>query len=255
MKFTNMIRVLFFVGAILYIPHLVTAKESIRMCLLEAPPLMTKTMENYGCQAAIVTEAFKCAGVEVEYFFVEPAGAIERAKRGVNFDALVGWVWSQEREKFFYYSDPIFKAPLVFFHLKTFPFSWEAYDDLEGIPIGTINKNFYGTEFHKAQNAGKLEVQEVPQIKLNFDKLLYKRISLFPYNLFCGYYYIQKEYNPQKAGLFVHNPKPLKTSVYHVLFSKKIKKNKLLVELFNKGLFQIKQNGMYDELIKECLME
>ncbi len=250
MKFNCLFWLLFFWSAIT--PHPISAKESIRMCLLEAPPLMTKTKGNYGCESAIVTEAFKCVGVDIKYFFVEPAGAIERTKHGVNFDALVGWVRSEDREEFFYFSEPIFEIPLVFFHLKTFPFTWESYDDLKGIPIGTIGKNFYGTEFQNALNAGKLTVQEVSQIKLNFDKLLYKRISLFPYNLLCGYFYIQKKYERQNAGLFTHHSKPLKTSVYHVLFSKKIKKNKRMVELFNKGLSQIKKCGKYDKLMKPC---
>ncbi len=254
MKIIKILPFLFFCYILMFSP-LSLATESIRLALTETPPLMSKEMENYGCESEIVTSAFKVVNIETHYLFIYPEGAFERTKSGENFDALVGWVWSKEREEFFYYSDPIFENPLVFFYLKSFSFNWESYDDLKGIPIGIVEKNYYGPEFHKAINDGILIVDEVSNNLLNFNKLLYKRIKLYPFNLLCGYYYIQKEYKPQEASLFIHHPKPLKVSVYHVLFSKAIKKNKSMVELFNKGLHQIKENGQYDELIKKYKFE
>ncbi len=252
MQKAKVFRFLVFLFFVILSPQFISAEEFIRMALVEFPPLMSKKMENYGCETAIVSAAFKSVNIETQYSFIEPAGAFERTKRGLNFDALVGWVWSKEREEFFYYSDPILEVPLVFFHLKTYSFDWGSYNDLRRIPIGIVTKNFYGIEFHKALNAGNIEVQKVPRDKLNFGKLLYKRIKLLPYNLLCGYFVIQTEYGTQKARLFTHHPKPLKVSEYHVLFSKANKKKKSIVELFNKGLHQIKESGKYDELMEKC---
>ncbi len=236
---------------ILIVPFLSLATEPIRLVLTESPPLMSKEIETYGCETEIVTAAFKSVNIETNIFFSAVAGAYERTKRGANFDALVGWVWSKEREKYFYYSDPILEVPLVFFHLKSFSFDWASYEDLKGIPIGIVVKNYYGTEFHEALSAGILEVEAVSNNQLNFHKLFYKRIKLFPYNLLGGYYFIQTEFGAQKAKLFTHHSKPLKTSVYHVLFSKAIKRNKSMVALFNKGLQQIKESGKYNEIIEK----
>ena len=82
-------------------------------------------MKGYGIEPAIVTLAFKHAKIEVEYDMFPPARTYKAAEEGIH-DGTVGWVWSEERERSFYYSEPIFKAPLVMFHLKEFAFDWET---------------------------------------------------------------------------------------------------------------------------------
>ncbi len=53
------------------------------MALVEAPPLMSKTMENFGCKPVIVDAAFKNVNINTEYTFLEPAGVYERTRKGV----------------------------------------------------------------------------------------------------------------------------------------------------------------------------
>jgi len=207
-------------------------------------------MKGYGIQPTIVKAAFKKMNVDVVYVFLPVARSIETVEFG-EYDAAVGWVWSEKREKIFHFSDPILESPLVFFHLKSFSFDWETWDDLTGIPIGTIYKAFYGPPFHEALDAGKLIVQKVSKDELNFDKLLYKRIKLFPTNFYVGYAFIRRKYDLQTANLFTHHPRPLKISVYHVLFSKAVKGNKSMMELFNQGLRQLKESGEYKKILEE----
>ncbi len=169
-------------------------------------------------------------------------------RRG-QYDALVGWVWTKERETIFYYSDAIFEAPLVFFHHKKFNFEWQTMRDLKGITIGTVLKNYYGPEFQKASDAGILTIQPVAMEKFNFRKLLAHRIKLFPLNQYSGYYILKNDYPPEEAAKIIHHPSPLKTSVYHVLFSKALSTNKRLVESFNKGLRQLRKSGEYEKIL------
>ena len=209
---------------------------------------MSKDLNNGGVVIAIVQAACKNAGIEIDCRFLPPARAFEMTKKG-KYDALVGWVWSKEREKVFYYSDSIFEAPLVFFHHKKFNFDWKTMEDLKGVAIGTVLKKYYGPEFQAASDSGTLNIQAVAMEKFNFRKLLGNRIKLFPLNLYSGYYIINQDYPPAEAVQITHHPQPLKTSVYHVLFSKAVPKNKGIAEKFDRGLRQLKESGEYENIL------
>lgn len=226
------------------------AADKVRLALIEYAPLMGENVKGYGIEPAIVTAAFKQVNINVEYDFFPPVRSIKLAKEGM-YDGIVGLVWSEEREQSFYYSDPIFEAPLLLFHLKDFAFEWETVDDLKGIPIGITAKNYYGPVFHEALDAGKLAIDEASKDAIQFDKLLRHRIKLFPMNVYTGYYMIREQYDSQTAALFTHHPRPLKTSVYHVLFSRTVEENVARVDLFNQGLRQLQASGEYDRIIEE----
>lgn len=235
---------------LIFLPGVGQAGNKVRLALMEYPPLIGKKLGGNGIEPVIVTAAFKRVNVDVEYVFFPPARTYQAAEEGV-YDGTLGWVWSEEREKSFDYSDPIFQAPLLLFHLKEFDFDWQTIDDLRGIPIGITAKNYYGPEFHQAMDAGILTTDEASKDVIQYDKLLRHRIKLYPMNIHTGYYLIKEQFTPEQAALFTHHPRPLKTSVYHVLFSKAVKENGSMVEQFNQGLRQLKESGEYDRIIEE----
>ncbi len=252
-KIANSIVLLCVVLCIAMFPAAIRAADPIRIGITESPPLTTAEREDYGIVPAIVTAAFKKVNTEAEYRVFPSARAFEIAKRG-EVDATCAWVWSEEREKFFHYSEPIFKGPLVFFHLKSFKFDWETMDDVKGIQIGIVARNYYGPDFHEALDAGKLEFQEVFKKHLNLHKLMGGRIKLVPLNLYMGYDMAKKDFTPEKMEQLTHHPKPLKTSVYHLLFSKALAESESMVKLFNQGLQQLKGSGEYDKLLKDSTL-
>jgi len=230
------------------------AADNVRLTLIEYAPLMGAHVKGYGIEPAIVTAACRQVGLDVEYDVFSPAGSIKLAKEG-GYDGIVGLVWSEEREQSFYYSEPIFEAPLQLFHLKEFAFDWETMDDLKGIPIGITAKNYYGSAFQEALDTGNLTTDVANKDIIQFEKLLRHRIKLFPMNMFTGYYMINEQYDPQTAALFTHHPRPLKVSIYHVLFSRAVEENAARLELFNQGLQQLRASGEYDRIIEEYKRE
>jgi len=155
--------------------------DKVLFALMEYAPLIGEKLNGYGIEPAIVTAAFKKVNVDVEYVFSPPARTYIAAEEGV-YDGTVGWIWSEEREKSFYYSEPIFEASLVLFHLKEFKFDWEMMDDLKGIPIGITAKNYYVPEFHEALDAGTLAVNVASKDSIQFEKLLRHCIKIYPIN-------------------------------------------------------------------------
>ncbi len=231
------------------LPTVLLAADNIQLSLMEYAPLMGEKLKGYGIEPAVVTAAFKKVNVDVKYDFFPPKRTFQAAKDGV-YDGTVGWVRSEEREKSFYYSEAIFQAPLLLFHLKEFRFDWETIDDLRGVLIGITANHYYGPAFQNALDAGNLIVDVASKDTLQFDKLLRHRIKINPMNLYTGYYMIQEKFTPEKAAIFTHHPRPLKTSVYHVLFPRKVKESAARVDLFNEGLQQLKDSGEYDKIIE-----
>ncbi|MCP4023227.1 MAG: amino acid ABC transporter substrate-binding protein [Desulfobacteraceae bacterium] len=224
------------------------AADTITFSLIESPPFTTDTMEKKGIEPEIVSAVFKNMGMDANYKFLPAARVYETAKAGKSA-GIVGWVWSEERAKSFYYTDEIMRAPLVFFHLKTFDFGWQTMDDLKEIPIGTVLKNYYGPKFHQAADTKKISIYEIRNEKTAYKTLLGGRIKLLPVNQYVGYGSVKESFGQKAVEKITHHPRPLKTSVYHLLLSKSYPGNDALVKRFNQGLSAIKKSREYDKII------
>ena len=139
----------------------------------------------------------------------------------------------------------------VFFHLKSNPFQWQSYDDLKGINIGATIGYFYGNDFKKAVNDGKIIVDYAPNDELNFKKLVAERFSLFVANYITGYAIAQKALAPEEFSKITHSTRSVsKPSNHYVLFAKNVRGARLC-QLFNKGLKKLKENGKLKQYLEK----
>ncbi|MCP4687520.1 MAG: amino acid ABC transporter substrate-binding protein, partial [Desulfobacterales bacterium] len=118
MHFTRKILLLLF---LLCFASVGFAEETITLTNGEWPPYMSERLEHHGVVSRIVVEAFALEGVRVEYSFFPWIRALSLAKAGA-FDGSVVWWKTPEREKDFFFSDPVLDVRYVFFHLKSNPF-------------------------------------------------------------------------------------------------------------------------------------
>ena len=226
------------------------AEETIRLTNGEWKPYQSKTLKYYGVASRIVTEAFALEGVKVEYKFRPWKRAFIEAKLG-KFDGSLIWAKVAQREKNFYFSDVVIIGRSTFFHLKSYPFNWETFDDLQGLEVGgTLG---YSYAFDEGEWKGKFKISRVPKDEQNFAKLLRKRIQIVPVDLNVGYLILHEQFKPEEVQLITHHPKAYFSSSYHLILSKKVKRNKLLIKKFNKGLIRLRESGKYDQFITESL--
>lgn len=226
------------------------AEEKIRIAVGEWPPFISEDLKHYGFAARIITEAFACEGIKVEYDFFPWARSMYYAKNG-TFDGTAIWSRKPEREQDFYFSDQVLSTKWVFFHRKDFTFDWKTIDDLKNIPIGATIAYVYGEGFEEAERSGKIDVDRAPHDELNFRKLLAGRIKLFPQEIEAGYAQMQKIFKPEEKEQITHHAKPFKDDPHYLLLSNKLQNNQRLMELFNKGLKKLKDSGKIDQYIKE----
>ncbi|NNG01264.1 MAG: transporter substrate-binding domain-containing protein [Desulfobacteraceae bacterium] len=226
------------------------ADETIRLAGGEWPPYQSRHLKYDGVVSRIVTEAFALGGIKVEYGYFPWKRSYTLAEIG-EWDGTLAWFDLPERRKDFYISDPVIDTQYVFFHRKGMAFDWKDISDLKNLRIGGTLGYDYGKAFQSAEKDGKIRIIRKPSEEENLIRLYNDKIQIFPCDVEVGYYIIREKFGPDKIDLFTHHPKPLKVAPHHVLLSKKIKRNKQLVEIFNKGLKQLKASGKYDQYLDE----
>jgi len=228
----------------------VSAEETVRITNGEWPPYLSEQLPFNGVASRIVTEAFALEGVRVEYGFFPWKRSLALAEMG-EWDGSAVWFRSPEREESFYLSDPVILSSYVFFHLKNYLFDWRTMDDLREIRIGATLGYNYGEAFEAAEKAGAINVDRCASDELNLQKLLRDRFKIFPVDMEVGYAMLHKQFKPETVSLFTNHPRPLRQESLYLLLSKKLERNKRLIELFNRGLQKLKESGRIEEFQEE----
>ncbi len=223
--------------------------DTIRLTNGEWPPYLSERLPHYGIASRITTAAFELSGIQVQYGFFLWKRAYDQAKVG-RWDGSIGWSKNKEREQHFYISDPIFKFDYVFFHLRSFDFDWQTLDDLADISVGGTLSYNYGDAVHHAEANGTLKLHRVAKDELNFRKLIKGKIDLFLQDRLVGYSMLREEF-ADFAQQVTHHPRPVVTHFGHLLLSKKLPENQQRLQLFNKGLRQLRQSGQIDQFFQE----
>lgn len=235
------------------------AENIVRITNGEWRPFYSKSLKFYGPDSQIVTESFAMEGIKVVYGFFPWQRSYLLSKNG-TWDGAIGWPYSKKRAKYHYYSElPINEGEWVFFHRKGFIFDWNNIDDLKKAKFGiTIGEWILDgeDEVTKALRQGDLEIEYVRKDELNFLKLSMGRIDIFPQQLDVGYEQLnnlvtEKKLTKEAAFNITHHHKPFRRMALYLLLSKKIKQNKDLIKLFNKGFKRLKKSGKYEEIINE----
>ncbi len=223
------------------------AQETIRITTGEYPPYYSQKFANYGPIPDIVSQAFAQVDIKVEFGFFPWSRSLELAKSN-HWDASCCWFDRAEWHEYFNSSDVLTSRDKIFFHLKSYPFDWQSYEDLKGIKIGATARHGYGEKFAAANKAGKLLIEDAPTNAMNLKKLFVGRIKIFPIERLVGYQLLADLFTPEEIQLFTHHPKVLFSGRVKLLISKKNPKGQYLMKKFNQGLKILKESGEYEQL-------
>lgn len=224
--------------------------RTMRVAIGEWPPFVSEDLEHYGLAARIVTEAFAASGIDVVYRFYPWKRAYLETLQG-DQDATAIWTRTPDREDEVLFSDPVLIAEKVFFHLEATDFRWYEIRDLANWRVGATRGYGYGDAFDAAVENGTVQVEYVNSDKQNFDKLLLGRIDVFPMTKAVGYSILNTRFDSEEAAAVTHNPRAVQQAVFHLLFSKAVEKNERMIDLFNRGLEQLRQQGKIEQYVSE----
>jgi len=99
--------------------------------------------------------------------------------RDGKWDGSIIWYETKERQKNFFYSNPIVPATNYFFHLKSFQFHWKDFEDLADLRVGGTSAYSYGKEFDAAEQAGVFRTYRTISDEVGLTNLMKGRIDVF----------------------------------------------------------------------------
>lgn len=230
-----------------------SATDTISIATLEYAPFTGKGLKFNGFVNHVIAEAFKRRGYAVKFTYLPWKRAVTETKNG-HYSALSYVYSSKDREKDFYLSDSISDEKIVFFHLKSNPVKdWEVLYDLKNYKLGATRGYTYTHEFWQAVKSQRLKVEVTESDEQNFKKLFAGRIDLFPTGLANGYSILRKEFPISKFRSVTYHPRPLSETAGHLAFPMSRQNSANLRQLFNAGLAELKQAGLYDKFVKDLL--
>jgi polar amino acid transport system substrate-binding protein len=235
--------------------HLALAgvSEKIVICSGEWAPFMSEKSAEFGYSSHIVTQAFKLVNVDVEYMFLPWKRTIIRAKAGEQCVGAIGYIWTENRNKDFYYSAPILNQPKVLFYLKDQPINFDgSLKSLKGHTIGGIAGSS-NKLMDAAKKAGLIEFEISGNIATNFQKLLRKRFSAIPIAKEVGKHYIRNNLTLAQKRLITYSSIPLVQWDSHVIFSRNSVDSVRLVQRFNRGLRELKAKQINLSMQKDLM--
>ncbi|MGI0116246.1 substrate-binding periplasmic protein [Zooshikella sp. RANM57] len=224
----------------------------VRLTNGEWPPFLSEHYKNYGAASDIVSQAFELEGINIQYGFFMWDKAMNLAAAG-EWDGSLVWTWNEERERLFYYSDPVITLRTVFFHRVDTVFDWKEWSDLKGKRVGATRGYYYGEDFKQAESSQLIEVIRQDTDLDNFKKLLRRKMDLFVIDTEIGYELLNTHFPPGIRQLVTSHPKPLRETSFHLLLSKKVKYSQQWMRLFNKGLKELKSRGEYDRILDDVI--
>ena len=231
-----------------------SAEKIVNLYNGEWPPYSSQKLKYNGLGSRIISESMILEGVTIKFSFVQWKRGFELVKKDGQVPGTILWTKTKEREKYFYFSEPILVQENVFFHMKSKALKWDKVDDLKGKGILKVKGYNYGDILNNAFNTpGFFSVIDETDDDLQALKMLMRRSSvydIFPAEKSVGQSLIKANFSSEQANKFTYHPKGfLKTPLY--LIVKKEKKNLPIIEAFNKGLKKLKESGKFDEFIRE----
>lgn len=222
------------------------AADKVVLATLDWEPYIGQSLKNNGYVAALVREAFKRGGFEVEFQFNQWSRTVGLAKAG-TVDGYFPEYYAEEVRSYAKFSEPFPGGPLGLFKLKSKDISFATLEDLKGYKIGIVMGYANTKEFDEADFLTK----EASKDDLtNLKKLAAGRVDLVVADKFVGKQLIQAHLG-DKAGEIEFMPKSLEDKDLYVCISGKATNGDTMLKAFNDGLNAMKADGTIDRILQE----
>jgi polar amino acid transport system substrate-binding protein len=219
--------------------------EKVTISVGDWPPFFVENEPGQGNVARLVRDIFAEQGYDVTFHFLPWKRAYREAANS-RHNATAIWMYAEDREKDFKYSDAVMQEQFVLFHRKDLPVQWDTLSDLAGLTLGASMGYSYGPEFDRAAENKVLTVEKAASTELNFRKLLYGRIDAFPEEINVGYYILRRETDNQDTRKITHHPRPILENESFLLFPRDDPNSDKLLRTFNRGLRNFRESGRYE---------
>lgn len=206
----------------------------------EWPPFTSESMDEYGQTSSYLLKALKSQNVEAEFKWFPWKRAYLHALHHNSVDVSIPWLKNEDREKDFFYSNPLVAVDTVFFHLKGQEIKWDEYNDLKDLHIlGTAGYS-YSQDIDKGIKEKFFFYDVGVSDEVNLRKLLNKRGHLFPCALQVCEYILKRQFSEEERARITYAPKVVSSVNYYAIVSKKHPNARDILSAINRGVLYVK---------------
>ena len=206
------------------------------------PPFVNSSGDP-GISVDIVSAALATQGHQLEMKIMPWSRAMNEVKNA-NIDLLVATWFTEERATYLHYSDHYAINQVKFITLASDRFEYQGLDSLSGKSVGIARGYGYGDDFSSAANFRRPEAND---LIANLKKLATKRIDMTLDDEIVAR--AQMAENGLDASAFRFTRNALSENKLFVTSGTANSRGQRLIDAFNKGLAEIKQNGTYDQIM------
>lgn len=225
--------------------------KTVSIAIGEYPPYSTRVKGEFNFVPEVIRAAFLTQGYRVKFSYFPWGRSFLEAQKG-RFDIAAYWFCTDEKQREFYCSDPLYTETTYFFYNTENPvLDWQDLDDFAGKVIGVTTGYSYINQLLDARQEAKLILDWANTDKQNLARLIKGRIDVFPMSLVPANYMLKNEFSQPQRKLLAYLKKPLRSDTTHLLFKKDREASSEYLSAFNKGLAEIKRNGVFDKLVAQ----
>lgn len=209
-------------------------------------PFSGKDLPGGGLATALVRQAFAQEEVSVSIDFRPWQFGYRQVQEG-DYDATYPYIWTQERNDLFLYSDPLISYHYLLFSSQDNPIEAARMEDLTGLrvclPVGWALEHSLAPLIA----AGQLVEQRAADVPACLRRILAGQSDFIVLDTWTGPQYLRQ------AGLTgrMHRSQLSKASILYLIVPRSRPKAAALIDRFNKGLERLRAQGGYDAIIKK----
>ena len=228
--------------------------ETVVIASGEQPPQTSAHLPHYGYLNHLVYSAFDAVGIKADFVFLPWARAYKETIDG-DFVASSYWYNDPAHQNELIASDTLVLEQTVLFRTKS-PVEMNNFTDVKRarLRLGLTRGYTYNQDIWQYARDNPALATIVGTEVQNFKMLLLGRIDVFPAEEVSGWYILKNNFSQAQ----VETLETLKTSLSKqqvtLMFSKRHKAAKRLLQQFNKGVTIIKQNGRWAKLKQDYLL-
>lgn len=212
-----------------------------------SPPYSDDSLEQGGLLTAIVREALLRAGYSADISFLPWVRAFNAAGQG-RYDALFGVWYREERERAFYYSDPLIPNELIIVSHASVPLDFSGdLDTLLAYKIGYIRS--YALPAQLLGYKDRLDIELVNRNIQNMRKLAAHRLDMIIIDKRLFYFLEKKHFTASEA--FRPSDYVLQRDMNYLCFSRRDPLYREKAEAFNTALREMRRDGTFDSILSQ----
>jgi len=211
--------------------------------------------EAQGIHIELLEEISRRTGLDFTYELVPWKRAFVISQNGRG--AIIGFSKTSERQKSWYYSDPLYFDELVFVGLKNKGIEFEGLSSLAGLTIGVKSGATYGDDFEEAKKTGLIKVVETPSRQGQLRMLVAGRVDLVllsPGGIALETEIAENAWLRQHRDNFSVISPAYKLDPNYIGVPKSLDKEHLLPTI-NEAIDEIRADGTYEKIVTQVTNE